>query len=75
MFYQVKPGYKHGAFGQYEEGAIVEMTAAEAAGFLDKLQLVAPESAAVVAPVTDEPAEAVVTATDEPAEAEKKPKK
>lgn len=38
--YKVKPGYKHGASNQYEAGDTVEMTEQEAAGFLDKLELV-----------------------------------
>lgn len=38
--YRVKPGYKHGATNQYEPGDTVEMTEEEAAGFLDKLELV-----------------------------------
>lgn len=46
--YRVKPGYEHGARGQYKAGNVVEHTAIEAAGFLDKLELVQP--AAPVAP-------------------------
>lgn len=38
--YRVKPGREHGQFGQYKAGALVEHTATEAAGFLDKLELV-----------------------------------
>ncbi len=40
--YRVRPGFHHGAQGQYGPGAVVELTEAEAAGFLDKLELVAP---------------------------------
>ncbi len=50
MRYQIKPGYTHGAFGQYQAGDIVEMTEAEAKGFLDKLAPVPePEPASAVA--------------------------
>ncbi len=79
MRYQVKPGYTHGAFGQYQAGDVVEMTEAEALGFLDKLQPLAPEPVAPE-PVEPEPVEAdpvapEATATDAPAESEKKSKK
>lgn len=51
MRYIVKPGYTHGAYGQHKEGDIVELTAVEASGFLDKLAPVPePEPAAAVAP-------------------------
>lgn len=39
--YRVKPGYRHGARKQHGPGDTVELSAAEAAGFLDKLELVA----------------------------------
>ena len=54
MRYQVKPGYTHGAFGQYQAGDVVELTEAEAAGFLDKLAPVA-EPEPEVAETTPEP--------------------
>lgn len=38
--YRVKPGHQFGARKQHAEGAIVELTEQEAAGFLDKLELV-----------------------------------
>lgn len=37
--YRVKPGFTHGASDQYKAGDTVELTEAEAAGFLDKLEL------------------------------------
>lgn len=40
--YRVRPGYRHGAMDQYGAGDEVELTAAEAAGFLDKLEPVEP---------------------------------
>jgi hypothetical protein len=39
--YRVKPGFEHGAMGQHKAGFLVEYTEQEAAGFLDKLELVA----------------------------------
>lgn len=38
--YRVKPGVRHGPFDKYGPGDLVEHTEAEAAGFLDKLELV-----------------------------------
>jgi hypothetical protein len=38
--WRVKPGFTFGAFSQHRPGDIVEMTEAEAAGFLDKLEQV-----------------------------------
>ena len=38
--YTVRPGYTFGNRGQYQPGDVVEMAEAEAAGFLDKLELV-----------------------------------
>lgn len=38
--YRVRPGYTHGAFNQYTAGAVVELSEEEAAGLLDKLELV-----------------------------------
>lgn len=38
--YRVKPGFTHGAQKQYKAGDTVELTAEEAAGFIDKLELV-----------------------------------
>ena len=38
--YRVRRGFTHGAFNQYKAGAVVQHTAEEAAGFLDKLELV-----------------------------------
>lgn len=39
--YRVKPGCVFGAYRQYAPGATVELTEAEAGGFLDALELVA----------------------------------
>jgi hypothetical protein len=39
--YRVRPGFRHGAFDQYGPGDEVQLTALEAAGFLDKLEEVA----------------------------------
>lgn len=39
--YRVKPGYVHGAFDQYRSGDVVEYAPEDAAGFLDKLELIA----------------------------------
>jgi hypothetical protein len=41
--YRVKPGMRHGAGNQYGPGDEVELTEAEARGFLDKLELVPEE--------------------------------
>lgn len=41
--YRVRPGFRHGKDKQFGPGDTVELTAEEAAGFLDKLELVAPE--------------------------------
>lgn len=38
--YRVKPGYRHGISRVYGPGDAVELTEVEAAGFLDKLELV-----------------------------------
>lgn len=38
--YRVRPGFEHGAFGQFKAGDTVEHTEREAAGFADKLELV-----------------------------------
>lgn len=38
--YRVKPGKYHGAHKQYSPGSTVQLTEEEAAGFLDKLELV-----------------------------------
>lgn len=38
--YRVKPGYRHGKDGQYGPGDNIELSVEEAAGFLDKLELV-----------------------------------
>jgi len=38
--YRVRPKFTHGAFNQYKPGDIVQLTEQEAAGFLDKLELV-----------------------------------
>jgi len=46
--YRVKPGFTHGQFNQHKAGDIVELTEAEAKGFLDKLELVVEESKPVV---------------------------
>lgn len=43
--YKVKPGFTHGAQKQYKPGDIVELTTEEAAGFLDKLELVSGKKA------------------------------
>lgn len=48
--YRVKPGREHGQFGQYKAGALVEHTEAEAAGFLDKLELAPADPVPVVPP-------------------------
>lgn len=40
--YRVRPGFHHGVRSQYGPGDVVEMTPAEAAGFLDKLEPVSP---------------------------------
>lgn len=40
QFYRVKDGMRHGANNQYGPGDIVELTPEEAAGLLDKLELV-----------------------------------
>lgn len=37
--YKVKPGFTHGVGKKYKAGDVVELTAQEAAGFLDKLEL------------------------------------
>ncbi len=63
MRYQVKPGYTHGAFGQHQAGDIVELSEAEAAGFLDKLAPVADES-----PVADAPQESASGKAKKPAQ-------
>lgn len=38
--YRVKTGFRHGNLNQYGPGDVVELTEEEAAGFLDKLELV-----------------------------------
>lgn len=38
--YRVRPGFHHGAQGQYGPGDVVKLTEAEAIGFQDKLELV-----------------------------------
>ncbi len=38
--YRVKPGYTFGAQSQHKPGDVVELTKGEAAGFLDKLEIV-----------------------------------
>jgi hypothetical protein len=38
--YKVKPGYTFGWRDDYQPGDVVELTEAEAGGFLDKLELV-----------------------------------
>lgn len=45
--YRVKPGYRHGAGKKYGPGDLVELTEVEAAGFLDKLELVTQEAPTV----------------------------
>lgn len=51
MKYRVRPGILHGAQRQYKPGDVLELTEQEAAGFLDKLELVPDEPAAAAAPV------------------------
>lgn len=53
--YRVKQGYTHGAFDQHKAGDIVEYSEEEAAGFLDKLELVGTISRGglVVSPAPD----------------------
>jgi len=38
--YRVKPGFEHGARGQFKAGDTIECTPEEASGFADKLELV-----------------------------------
>lgn len=38
--YRVKPGFTFGAQSQHKPGDVVELTKEEAAGFLDKLEIV-----------------------------------
>lgn len=46
--YRVKPGFTHGAFNQCKAGDTVALTTQEAAGFLDKLELVGESQPALV---------------------------
>jgi hypothetical protein len=55
--YRVRAGQVHGAHKQYGEGAVLELTEAEAAGFLDKLELVPVTLGAAVAEVVTVEAE------------------
>lgn len=50
MKYRVRPGFRHGAQRQYGPGDVLEMTEQDAAGFLDKLELVPEEPDAAAAP-------------------------
>lgn len=59
--YEVRPGCTHGALNQHKAGDRVELTAEEAAGFLDKL-LEAAEDAPPVRPVPPAPKPAVLPA-------------
>jgi hypothetical protein len=43
MNYRVRPGYTFGQFDQHPAGTLVELTEAEALGFLDKLEPVPAE--------------------------------
>lgn len=46
--YRVKPGKHHGTQAQYGSGDLVEYTEDEAAGFLDKLELVVETPAPII---------------------------
>ena len=46
--YRVKPGFEHGARGQFKAGDTIECAPEEARGFLDKLELVEVEPIPVV---------------------------
>ncbi len=48
--YRVKPGKFHGARNEYKPGDLVELSAAEAMGFLDKLEPVQETLQAEAAP-------------------------
>lgn len=62
--YRVRPGFHHGKSKQFGPGDTVELTAEEAAGFLDKLELVAPDPEPVEAePEPVKPARAAKKAT------------
>lgn len=51
--YRVKPGFRHGMGKRYGPGDTVEHTEAEAAGFLDKLELVEEAEPEPAQPDTD----------------------
>lgn len=58
--YRVRPGFEHGARGEFKAGDIVEHTPEEARGFADKLELVEVEPVPVVEHSTETPAGEVV---------------
>ena len=55
--YRVKPGFEHGARGQFKAGDTIECAPEEARGFLDKLELVEVEPVPTVAQPTETPVE------------------
>ena len=57
--YRVRPGFRHGAQKQYGPGDLVELTAAQAAAFDDKLELVGPAAFNFATNAPEEPAVAV----------------
>lgn len=57
--YRVKPGFEHGARGQFKAGDTIECTSEEARGFADKLELVEVEPVPVVEQPPETPAEEV----------------
>ncbi len=72
--YRVRNGFRFGARNQHGPGYLIELTAAEAAGFADKLELVPEEPTPSATdspelPVADKPKRRAhsTASTDEPA--------